>query len=273
MPTQKPFANWKNPSEYPNPKNANGSRWAWEFLRRNPQYQKDYEKYKNLPPLKERRQNTDFFECDPPAKRGESVANYKKRMQKEKISGPLKSIDQVITEKYSLASPYLIIDPEVTDPFEFLDEETPLFQTEIGVRIISGKYRKEHHWKRRNPLEELAVIDLNLPPPFLLKRFEQALQERLHYLKARDIFGGVSMKPTEKRATFHKYQNYLRVLDAKVARVKNSAIAEVLYPYLKNNYDFGFQGDNQIKNDFKAAKKLRDSDFRYLPFKDSPEKE
>ena len=33
--------NWKNSDEYPNPKNTIADQWAWEFLRRNPEYQAD----------------------------------------------------------------------------------------------------------------------------------------------------------------------------------------------------------------------------------------
>jgi hypothetical protein len=35
------FADWKNENEYPDPQNTRPLKWAWEFLRRNPDYQKD----------------------------------------------------------------------------------------------------------------------------------------------------------------------------------------------------------------------------------------
>jgi hypothetical protein len=37
-----PWPNWQNPAEYPDPELAPPERWAWEFLRRNPDYQADY---------------------------------------------------------------------------------------------------------------------------------------------------------------------------------------------------------------------------------------
>ncbi|KMP11199.1 hypothetical protein UR09_03960 [Candidatus Nitromaritima sp. SCGC AAA799-A02] len=40
-----PFADWKNPNEYPDHKKTPGYQWAWEFLRRNPEYQRDYCKW------------------------------------------------------------------------------------------------------------------------------------------------------------------------------------------------------------------------------------
>jgi hypothetical protein len=33
---------WKDASQYPNPKTTSRAQWAWEFLRRNPEYQRDY---------------------------------------------------------------------------------------------------------------------------------------------------------------------------------------------------------------------------------------
>jgi hypothetical protein len=41
---------WKDISKYPDPKEASGGVWAWEFLRRNPQYQQLWEQYAALPP-------------------------------------------------------------------------------------------------------------------------------------------------------------------------------------------------------------------------------
>ncbi len=36
---------WRNESEYPDPKTASPQQWAWEFLRRNHSYQKDYARF------------------------------------------------------------------------------------------------------------------------------------------------------------------------------------------------------------------------------------
>jgi hypothetical protein len=41
--------NWKNRGEYPHPDKTSMEQWAWEFLRRNLDYQKDYEEYRKNP--------------------------------------------------------------------------------------------------------------------------------------------------------------------------------------------------------------------------------
>ena len=40
---------WKDSKNYPNPDEADNSQWAWEFLRRNENYQADYQKYSTQP--------------------------------------------------------------------------------------------------------------------------------------------------------------------------------------------------------------------------------
>lgn len=37
---------WFKREEYPNPKTTTAEGWAWEFLRRHPEYQSDFDKYK-----------------------------------------------------------------------------------------------------------------------------------------------------------------------------------------------------------------------------------
>jgi len=53
---------WRDASRYPPVEGTSGTRWAWEFLRRNPDYQKAYlELSRSPPPL---RTWTDCLPCD-----------------------------------------------------------------------------------------------------------------------------------------------------------------------------------------------------------------
>lgn len=51
--------NWKDKTQYPMPNDdILIEQWAWEFLRRNEEYQKDYnQKFCDLPPLKKQKDN------------------------------------------------------------------------------------------------------------------------------------------------------------------------------------------------------------------------
>ena len=45
-----PIKNWKTAKEYPSPTKMNGVSLAWEFLRRNPEYQKDFDDFSKVAP-------------------------------------------------------------------------------------------------------------------------------------------------------------------------------------------------------------------------------
>jgi len=47
-----PIADCRDESTYPNPEKMNGPELAWEYIRRNPEYQKDFETCKNPPSLR-----------------------------------------------------------------------------------------------------------------------------------------------------------------------------------------------------------------------------
>ena len=44
-----PIRDWRNPSEYPKPADLDPTGWAWEFLRRNPEYQRLWDVFDALP--------------------------------------------------------------------------------------------------------------------------------------------------------------------------------------------------------------------------------
>ena len=79
---------WRDESAYPAPNALSARHWAWQFLRRNPDYQADFarwqdlvatlpEKQEALPKLHE---DLRFFILDPPAEDGETYNNYIKRV-------------------------------------------------------------------------------------------------------------------------------------------------------------------------------------------------
>jgi len=45
-----PIKNWQNAKEYPSPTKVNGVQLAWEFMRRNPDYQKDFDDFSKVAP-------------------------------------------------------------------------------------------------------------------------------------------------------------------------------------------------------------------------------
>jgi hypothetical protein len=59
-----PTSNWEEPKNYPTLKNTSMNRWAWEFLRRNPVYQKAWD-LRNTKGLSSGKEFGVRFLCDP----------------------------------------------------------------------------------------------------------------------------------------------------------------------------------------------------------------
>ena len=70
---------WRDLTKYPDPKSASPTQFAWEFLRRNPVYQKDYENvWGSL--SEEERKTAEIY--SPPTNENESVAEYRVLLDK-----------------------------------------------------------------------------------------------------------------------------------------------------------------------------------------------
>lgn len=73
--------------------------------------------------------------------------------------------------------------------------------------------------------------------------------------------------PTEHRKLVSgadKYRLYLRLLDAEVAGASRARMAEVLFAHMPNKHP-EYHGNRAVRDSLKAAKKLRDGEYRNLP--------
>jgi len=87
--------------------------WAWEFLRRNPNYQQDYFRFSSIPNdeinLPEYDHTLmDNFWCEPPALKGETHLQYVRRVLERKENCAIKSLQHAIGEQYDIRR---VIDP------------------------------------------------------------------------------------------------------------------------------------------------------------------
>ncbi len=106
-----------------------------------------------------------------------------------------------------------------------------------------------------HPAEVLVKFDLRCRISDQLDAVKKILNKELKRLKEADVLSG------GPRDWSNRYQNYLRVLDAKLSGATNKTIAvEILG--IKND-DSENQKDN-ADYAFQAAKRLRDKDYRFL---------
>jgi hypothetical protein len=246
------FADWKDHETYPPKIGTRMRQWAWEFLRRNPDYQADYERWLRTAP-KDRwpdpGEDMSLYQFDPPARDGETFLQYERRVGRtERVIAPLYDVMQ---KKYHISSGF-------PPPPE--DDDPPRFVTAGYGPFLCGPQR-EVHWRDGLAAQQaIYLFDLTLPLEAQCRRALRVMQgqQRLRREKNPELY-------QIRRAREDLFQDYLRVLDAVAARVPIDEIAATLFPKRKNNYGNGYLISQTIRNYRKAATQLRDTDYRILP--------
>jgi hypothetical protein len=260
---------WRDERQYPEPKTASQVRWYWEFLRRNPEYQEDYERVRHL--LDEngfQRQDFDTYEgpineafvYDPPALEGEDTRGYSQRVKEFPKYRAYLSY-WLAENKYGLR--HTLVAPEEEYNPSLADVRFPWVwsvRSFIGVDI-------QEYGKQSIPLagltgptisrpeEAIAVFDLTKP---LKAQFDKAYE----WLDFKQKHHGFNKK-AKTRKRLNKYPIYLRVLDAFQVRADKEEIIRVLYPDVLNEYP-DYQANKGLENDRKAARQLRDFGYRSI---------
>jgi len=230
-PPKKPewLPDWKDKSNYPDPKKAGGRVWAWEFLRRNPQYQQLWEEYAVLPPG--------------PIYSGHSA-------------NALMDIIERFKQDFGLWKPappaMTTADPEFKWRPKFINQKPRHWGLPVNSSDDDDGFEMPEI-DLEDPAEVVVKFDLRSQINPQLSYVAKLLKKEVKRLTDAGVLSG------EPRARFAKYANYLRVLDAKLSGVSNKTIgAEILgvknLEYQKENADFAF----------KSAQRLRDGGYRFL---------
>ncbi len=252
---------WTIDTHYPD-ESASMKKWAWEFLRRNKSYQSDYGKIGIIPSeefeLKETDQSMDLFVCEPPALPGETAQQWEDRVDKMFRDRKLrkasrKPLIDIVAEKYGLQV--------WLPPPQYSYEE-------LGMKLRFCSPYLDHlmplvkESKMESMIPELgeAVIKFNLAYPIKtqLERAKRILEGGASFLDKEGELDRI-----KRRYHVRKFQTYLRVLDGECSGATVRDMAEVICPG-KNSYP-DYLGDKDISNALKAAKKIRDQDYVYLP--------
>lgn len=273
---------WTKESEYPDPNTTRMSEWAWEFLRRNHAYQKDYNDFKTYLDdikYKESLERLNKYAGD----RQNEPTNWNKfeKLDHEVLMEAWNRADQ-ISVKYNVSTIYGLL----PDPGKSYKKARVTFETGGGVRFYSFfnefnitekigigtndryiKFIVKHILSENNVKNNdtkrveikvssrKLISEINLESPIekqidLLKKTAIALQQQLNEW---NVFA-------EKRKQTDYYREYLRVLDAKEVNAKHDEIVNILIPN-ENNDSPDFPARKKINNWAKSAKRLRDNDY------------
>jgi hypothetical protein len=195
--------------------------------------------------------------CDPLALESETKDEYIKRMAD--TPWRMAPLSVALAEKYGLYFPGL------SDPSENVPNSWFYF-VEQTIPSITHAYYED--WLKRVPSvkpsrisEVVVTFDLDLPLLSQIEKVKEAL-----VAKQRSMGKDGFLQPILKRTQEIHLVNYLRLLDAEASGISYHEIAKVIFPYKENKHP-DYLGAKTVRNGLAAAKRLRDTGYRYLALK------
>jgi hypothetical protein len=219
---------WTDIEKYPHPKKTDSRVWAWEFLRRNTEYQQLYSQIATLPP--------GFIRHDDSAwKIGERLEN---------------DFGVLIAAPPSMTS----ADPNFEERPKFVTHgrrwmKPPDWPEDAGPYVVDEALQ--------DPTEVLMQFDLRWSLHSQLisaKAFLKAQTQNLKSLK--------KLEGTNHRMKPKYFTDYLRLLDAEATGQTPEKMAEVIYKILEEYPDHA--GKQKVSDSLKRARWLRDKGYRFI---------
>jgi hypothetical protein len=210
-----PIANWKNPEKYPNPDEDKNINWGWEFLRRNPDYQKDFDKFEKTKSFRTKLQIRKQW-------------SFKNNLINPKLSKPrylrfeiLEYPRQIEIAEKSLRK------ISIRNPFREASDAGYIFNLNLPIKQQIRKVEKE----------------LTALQKFISFKGDIKIKDRII------SFDGINLRKLPNK---HKQKliQYLRILDAINLGIKRPELLKTFYPAPHN---FEAEPMDNLKKDIKAA--------------------
>jgi hypothetical protein len=304
--TDIPIHDWRDTDYYNNLKNeTNLTRWAWEFLRRNPEYQAEYQRFSEFPDCDETGNSKigkwrgtvcqgacfyvdAFHYTNPPAYLGETLEQYNTRCP----DGEIMPYAWYLERKYYL-SPGSLPNPAIefySQPVGFSDmNDNSIFGYEFPPWEIDVYPDFEHLDDLPELLEErkhdflermksygrqqsavILAFDIRQPIDKQIDEAKRLLIDRkVEYKK----YENIEDEPFTKSPSLviRMFPDYLRVLDAIPLEVTNTEIGRVIWK--QENTD-SHNVTSKLLNNIESAIRWRDFDYWKICFlkKNTPPK-
>lgn len=217
---------WRKPADYRFPHGFPAHRWAWEFLRRNPDYREEW----NAVLSRFRSKSGEFHEPQDwieRLRRGEYLVQTA-GMLTDNPEDPAFSLPVKEAHKWGLQE---LVNPLTDDPGEL---------GFFGYGIL--RVMKEGaSLKSRGPAYPIVVFDLHHP----LKPQLQAIAPRLEHVQK-----SLGIKPKQAKLHRNLWPHYLRLLDADLDGRTPRQIADML------QYEDDGANEGKIWDQLQAARKM-----------------
>ncbi|WP_130470513.1 transcriptional regulator domain-containing protein [Candidatus Magnetaquicoccus inordinatus] len=297
--------NWKNPSEYPDVDTTSIEQWAWEFLRRNKNYQKNFLRAAEASETaKEMESDLSEFQVSIKKYISDLNSEIETETDKEFLTGEIRELEDTLREEQSsLFSEQLtvydfltryrlnkswsnlihlfnpsnnykegVFDKDITPSFCMVSEDSENWVNgdsdagEMFGGLDDGELMdKGFLCFLYSSTEILVKFDVSLSIDKQLSSIKKVLTQRKKKLAQLDFIES----PSDPRKVCDNYQSYLRVLDAKQSGISNKDIANHLFPELgADNNKAEDKGQTNIRNHLKAATALSEKDWERILFID-----
>jgi hypothetical protein len=247
--SKKKKRNWKEPKDYEFANTLNSKKWAWEFLRRNPDYIQEWEK--ELPLEFERIKK---LLSDPETKDAPHLEGYRTNTPESiHFIIPGHSLNKYF-KKWGILN---LVNPEQDNPFPNPFNQFPSFK--YG-NVRGGNIGYSRHLDDSFPDGPYISIVYDISRP-LKAQFTNAQKVLLEWQNEQVKEGKIHINTVKK----HKdnWIEYLRILDAKAEKISNEEIALVMFPNLKNEYP-GYAGNEKVRKSLKRAEYLIKKGYREI---------
>jgi hypothetical protein len=244
--------NWGTPdprdgAAYPSPDSTSPSQWAWELLRRRPDYRKAWSEI--VEPF-----------CDP--KTGEP--DEARIMRAQNLELYVDSRGYVRPDV--TLPPYVKLSPDgkklnMTHPLQELANRFRLIRFGPGHLdprrsegpSFSTRVVKAHPWGADGP----TLVRTQLEHGEVLIRFNVSWPLNMQLENARLALERYAQRPRpEKRPRWDAFPVYLRMLDAEAAGLSDAEAATILFPDATNVYP-DYDGKKKVSNARQSARRLQ----------------
>ena len=225
MKKQYPFAikDWKKPEQYPDSNAMSKQELAWEFIRRNPDYQSNYDDLKDSE-----------WQISP----DETAKDW---VDKELYRGM-----EGLTVKEHLRNVYSIDSEKYTNPKSPQKKVKFLITQPLQCKAFPSNYWESaqggYSWEPRHPVEVAIVFDLSMSITKQLAIAREKLKVRKKFHKEKLLF---------PKPPIESFTVYWRILDAFACGKRQAEIGRILYPHYNSQTNSG-QAVNEAYNSARA---------------------
>lgn len=294
---------YKDADYYENLKlETNMTRWGWEFLRRNPEYQAEYKRFASFPDHDEvngvkngkwkgnvwfgaRFYEDAFHYTNPPAKKGETLEEYDQRCP----DGEIMPFREYLEYKYHIQPTIKNPSEELRDPeeewfyFSDINNDSPfwadfppweidVFPECLSTGLKGTRFEKEYSDRFINRMAGMARYPGAVFYAFDVRQSidEQVTRVKQYLIEAKKEYYEQRLldddKPPIKRPQKTRaglLSIYIRILDVIDSGITSvSEIAKIIYPDDKS-YD-PKNAKSKVRSNIERAKEIRDSEYWLL---------